>query len=75
MLWETTSDKQIDRFAACKAEECEAVLVSGEVVKVCWTFCWAGEADSEELEEGVFDLGWYHRYFKPSVTRRREPNP
>jgi gamma-glutamylcyclotransferase (GGCT)/AIG2-like uncharacterized protein YtfP len=80
MLWETTSDKQIDRLAAYetaayKAEECEAVLVSGEVVKGCWTFCWAGEADSEELEEGVFDLGWYQRYFKPSVTRRREPNP
>jgi hypothetical protein len=63
MLWETTPDKQIDRLAAYetaayKAEECDAVLASGEV-RGCRTFCWAGEADSKELEEGSFDLEWY----------------
>ncbi|KAF1917594.1 hypothetical protein BDU57DRAFT_513932 [Ampelomyces quisqualis] len=80
MLWETTSDKQIDRLAAYETaaftpELCDAALVSGEVIKGCWTFCWAGEPDSKELEEGSFDLERYQRYFKPSVTRRRSPNP
>jgi hypothetical protein len=81
MLWETTADKQIDRLAAhetaaYRSEECEVVLVgSGEVIRGCRTFCWAGEADSKELEEGCFDLEWYQKYFKPSVVRRRSPNP
>jgi hypothetical protein len=81
MLWETTADKQIDRLAAYetaayRSEECEVVLVgSGEVIRSCRTFCWAGEADSKELEEGCFDLEWYQKYFKPSVVRRRSPNP
>jgi gamma-glutamylcyclotransferase (GGCT)/AIG2-like uncharacterized protein YtfP len=79
MLWETTSANQIDRLAAYetaayKAEECDAVLASGEVVKGCRTFCWAGEAESEELVEGSFHLEWYQKYFKPSVIRRREPS-
>jgi gamma-glutamylcyclotransferase (GGCT)/AIG2-like uncharacterized protein YtfP len=79
MLWEMTSDKQIERLAAYetaayKPEECEAVLTSGEVIKGCRTFCWAGQPDSEELEEGGFDLERYQRYFKPSVMRRRETN-
>ncbi|KAH4037184.1 hypothetical protein HBI70_072990 [Parastagonospora nodorum] len=77
MLWETTSDKQIERLAAYetaayKSEECEAVLTGGEVIKGCRTFCWAGRPDSRELEEDSFDLDWYQRYFKPSVMRRRE---
>lgn len=45
-----------------------------EEVKVltdCRTFCWAGNPESKELEEGWFDLGRYQRYFKTSVVRSR----
>jgi len=35
-------------------------------------FCWAGDPDNSELEEGSFDLVHYQTYFKSSVVRRRE---
>lgn len=31
------------------------------------TFCWAGDADSNELTDGAFELQRYQKYFKPSV--------
>lgn len=79
-VWEVTSESQFDRLAAYETaayrwDECNAVLEDGEVIKNCRTFCWAGEPNSKELEDGSFDLERYQKYFKSSVTRRRSPLP
>jgi len=49
---------------------CEIELSSGDVLGGCRTFCWAGDPNSRDLEEGKFDLERYQKYFKPSVVRR-----
>lgn len=66
VVWQCTSQEQFDRLEQYESSkyrwvECEAVLEGGdreekkEVVK-CRTFCWAGEEESEDLEEGEWDL-------------------
>jgi gamma-glutamylcyclotransferase (GGCT)/AIG2-like uncharacterized protein YtfP len=75
-VWEVDSEEHFERLAAYETAaytwvECEAVLDEGTVCKDCRTFCWAGNADSNELEDGCFDLERYQKYFKSSVTRRR----
>ena len=77
-VWAVTSEEHFERLAAYETTaymwvECEAVLEDGTAIGLCRTFCWAGEADSKELEDGKFDLQRYQKYFKPSVTRRRSP--
>ena len=79
-LWKVTSEAQFDRLAAYETaayrwDKCNAVLEGGKVLENCRTFCWAGEPDSKELEDGSFDLERYQKYFKPSVTRRRSLVP
>ena len=79
-VWEVTSEVHFDRLAdyettAYRWDECDAVLEGGEVLRGCRTFCWAGEPESKELEDGSFDLERYQKYFKASVTRRRSPVP
>lgn len=77
MVWEVTSAAQFLRLAAYETKaytscQCEAVLEeSGEKVYPCWTFCWAGEAGSAELKEGVFELEKWQREFKPRVFKPR----
>jgi len=75
VVWEVTSEDQFERLAAYETAayrwvKCEAILENGAVLKGCRTFCWAGEQDSKELEDGAFDLERYQKYFKPSVTGR-----
>ena len=77
-VWKVTSEAHFDRLAAYetvayKWDECDAVLEDGEVLGNCRTFCWAGQPNSKELEDGSFDLERYQKYFKSSVTRRRPP--
>jgi hypothetical protein len=79
-VWKVTSEQQTDRLAAYETDAyrwdvCEAVLEDGEVIAGCRTFYWAGDPDDKELEEGNFDLAWYQMFFKPSVTRQRDPVP
>lgn len=79
-VWKVTSEAHFDRLAdyetaAYRWDECDAVLEGGEVLRGCRTFCWAGEPESKELEDGSFDLERYQKYFKASVTRRRSPVP
>ncbi|KAI4952625.1 hypothetical protein J4E91_003097 [Alternaria rosae] len=51
---------------------CEATLDNDETVpEKCRTFCWAGDSDSKELEDGSFDLQRYRKYFKSSVVKKR----
>ncbi|KAF2280538.1 uncharacterized protein EI97DRAFT_430243 [Westerdykella ornata] len=75
-FWEVTSEAHFLRLEAYETSaytwcECDVELSDGAVLHNCRTFCWAGDPESEELEEGSFDLEWYQKYFKPSVTRRR----
>lgn len=81
-VWELTSEDHFDRLAAYETAayrwiECDAVLedADGATLQRCRMFCWAGEPDSKELEDGTFDLERYQKYFKPSVTRKRSPAP
>ena len=48
---------------------CEIVKSDGEVISDGKTFCWAGDSNSRELEDGHFDFARYQKYFKPSVVR------
>ncbi|KAF2112238.1 hypothetical protein BDV96DRAFT_498039 [Lophiotrema nucula] len=73
--WEVTSQVHFARLAEYETEaytwcECTVRLESGETLMGCRTFCWAGDAESKELEDGTFDLERYQRYFKASITRR-----
>lgn len=79
-VWEVTSQIQFDRLAAYETQayrwgECDGNLEGDETINGCRVFCWAGEPDSKELDEGSFDLERYQKYFKGSVTRRRSPMP
>ena len=49
---------------------CDVKREDGEMLQGCRTFCWAGDANSKELDEGSFDLGRYQKYFKASVVRK-----
>lgn len=61
-------DYETDAFTWCYVD---ATLEDGEVLSRCRAFCWDGEPDSRELEEGSFDLESYRRYYKASVVRKR----
>lgn len=79
-VWEIISEAHFDRLAAYETaayrwDKCDAVLEDGEVLGSCRTFCWAGEPDSKELEDGDFDFERYQKYFKPSAIRCRLPLP
>ncbi|KAF2010445.1 hypothetical protein BU24DRAFT_399805 [Aaosphaeria arxii CBS 175.79] len=75
-VWNCRSVSEFKRLAEYETEaytwcECDVRLESGEVLMGCKTFCWAGDANSKELEDGAFDLERYQRYFKASTVRRR----
>ncbi len=66
-VWKVTSEAHFDRLAAYETaayrwDECDAVLEGGEVLRNCRTFCWAGEPDGKELEDGSFDLERYQKF-------------
>jgi gamma-glutamylcyclotransferase (GGCT)/AIG2-like uncharacterized protein YtfP len=75
-VWEVTSKAQFRRLTAYETSaytwcECDVVLEDGEVLSSqCYTFCWAGDVNSQDLEERKFDFERYQKYFKPSVLRR-----
>jgi len=55
---------------------CEATLDDDETIpEKCRTFCWAGDPDSKELEDGSFDLARYQRVLKPSIVKKRPAGP
>jgi hypothetical protein len=43
---------------------CDVETEDGGVLKGCRTFCCAGNPESDELEDGRFDLGVYQRNIK-----------
>lgn len=47
--------------------DCDIEVDGGHRLLGSKVFCWAGEADSPELEEGLFDFERYQKHFKPSV--------
>jgi gamma-glutamylcyclotransferase (GGCT)/AIG2-like uncharacterized protein YtfP len=74
-VWECASDAHFQRLAEYETSayswyKCTVVLEDGTEVLNCYTFCWAGDADSKELESGSFDLERYQKDFKSSVVRK-----
>ncbi|KAH7413813.1 hypothetical protein DE146DRAFT_626935 [Phaeosphaeria sp. MPI-PUGE-AT-0046c] len=75
-VWKVSNEDHFDLLAAYETVaytwvECEARLDDGAVLKDCRTFCWTGIPDSNELEDGAFDLERYQKFFKSSVVRRK----
>ena len=35
-----------------------------------YVFCWAGDEDSQDLQDGSFNLARYQHHFKPSLLKR-----
>ncbi|KAK8112463.1 hypothetical protein PG984_012989 [Apiospora sp. TS-2023a] len=54
----------------CMPIDCTIITEEGEELTDCSTFGWAGDPESAELEDGVFDFERYQKYFKPSVVKR-----
>jgi hypothetical protein len=76
ILWEVASEAQFLRLVEYETSaytwcECDVELNDGGTLHNCRTFCWAGDPDSKDLEDGSFDLERYKKYFKSPVTGRR----
>ncbi|KAK0119678.1 hypothetical protein ONS95_011114 [Cadophora gregata] len=74
-VWKVDSEPHFQRLEEYETSvytwwHCDVVLEDGRALKECRTFCWAGDVNSKELEEGTFDLSRYQKYFKSSVVRR-----
>jgi hypothetical protein len=71
MVWRVESEEQ---FLSLKKHEmddytwcfCDVKLENGRVLRRCRTFCWARDPNSEELEDGLFDLEYYQKHHKTS---------
>lgn len=75
VVWKLGSEEHFKRLVAYETHAYtwsnrSAMLQDGTVLFDCRIFVWAGLPDSEELEEGDFDLELYQMYFKPYVFRR-----
>lgn len=42
------------------------------VLSGCRVFCWAGEEERKELEEGNFEFEMWKKYFQGSVMRQHD---
>ncbi|KAF2125903.1 hypothetical protein P153DRAFT_348110 [Dothidotthia symphoricarpi CBS 119687] len=78
-VWELTSEAHFRRLADYETLaytwcECNVVLEDGKSLSSCRTFCWAGDVNSQDLEEREFDFERYQKHFKPSVLRRGTPS-
>jgi hypothetical protein len=74
-VWKVISEAHFHRLAAYETSayawrECDVETEDGEILNYCRFFCWAGDPDSKDLEDGSFSLEHYQKYFKPSITRR-----
>ncbi|PVH82196.1 hypothetical protein DL98DRAFT_620988 [Cadophora sp. DSE1049] len=74
-VWKVDSESHFLRLQEYETSvytwsHCDVVLKDGRELKECRTFCWAGDVNSKELEEGTFDLLRYQKYFKSWVVRK-----
>lgn len=74
-VWRLDDASQLIRLqeyetGAYKLCDCEIEVEGGHKLPGSKIFCWAGPADSPELEEGVFDFGRYQKHFMPSVLSK-----
>ncbi|KAH4844673.1 hypothetical protein HBH75_190530 [Parastagonospora nodorum] len=79
-VYKVDTEEHFNRLAAYESPaydwvKCDATLEDSTVLPNYRTFCWAEIPDSNELEEGSFDLRRYQKCFKPSVTERGSPAP
>jgi Gamma-glutamyl cyclotransferase, AIG2-like len=50
---------------------CTIEVDDGNVYPLGWVFAWAGDPDSQDLEDGTLDIEWYQRIVKPSIVGRK----
>lgn len=72
-VWHTDDPSHLTRLqeyetGAYRLCDCDIELEGGQRLLGSKMFCWAGEADSPELEDGVFDFERYQKHFKPSIV-------
>lgn len=72
IVWHTENPSHLLRLqeyetGAYKLSDCEIELEDGHRLLGAKIFCWAGDDDSPELEEGLFDFERYQKHFKPSL--------
>ncbi|KAH9995347.1 hypothetical protein F4779DRAFT_607585 [Xylariaceae sp. FL0662B] len=53
------------RYKPCM---CSIEAEDGEVLENSMAFCWAGDPESPDLEDGTFDLERYQKNFKSSIA-------
>lgn len=70
-VWRATTMDQCMRlqlYETSAYEVCDCLVHHGEGEPVkALTFKWAGDSESSELTEGVFDLGYWQEYQKPPM--------
>jgi len=77
IVWKVDSELHFLRLQAYETDaytwcNCDVELEDGKMLRGCRTFCWAGDTNSKDLDDGdgTFDLARYQKYFKPSVVRK-----
>jgi hypothetical protein len=75
VIWKVNEAKHFLRLAEYETKayrwcNCEIRPQNGEIIQEGRVFCWAADPASRDLEEGIFDLMRYQKYFKPSDVRR-----
>ena len=75
MVYALESQEHLKRLEAYETTaytwcNCTLEMEDGSVVKDGRTFCWAGDENSRELQEGEFDFIRFQTYFKSSVTQK-----
>ncbi len=75
-LWKVNELSEFSRLVRYETSaytwcSCEIETGAGETLRDCRTFCWAGDPNSKELDEGKFDLQHYQKCFKPSFVRKK----
>ena len=73
MVYEVETWEQVERLrryetGAYEMWRCVIEVERGMRIEEGWTFGWAGERGSRELEEGGFDLERFRRYFRKGVV-------
>ncbi|KAI1082699.1 hypothetical protein F5B20DRAFT_577776 [Whalleya microplaca] len=76
MLWKVDDPehfRSLQQYETTKFKPCMCSIEteSGEVLENSMAFCWAGDKDSPDLEDGTFDLERYQKNFKSSVVRSK----
>ncbi|KAH8588147.1 hypothetical protein B0O99DRAFT_601048 [Bisporella sp. PMI_857] len=75
MIWKCDQESHFLRLQGYETKAytwtyCDVNLEDGGILGLCRTFCWAGDVNSKDLDDGSFDLLRYQKYFKASIVRK-----